>query len=303
MADLWSQRECSLMHSQRCERELASEKLLNDGGTNIVDGRGYSWKQTLEDIEILFYGHPLEAGRGAEARVVLRPNHLKVTIRGLSVFDDALWEAVRPDECTWTVEQDGILRVELQKVLLEPPERNRWPRCGRSEPHRLEKEQLAKLERQQERRWRQEAEQLERRLNNAQQDDEEDASSAAADVGSAAAADGAADIGVGGGGGGSGGGGGGECGGDGDVGRGGDEDEGASREETPEPLPAQPTATGRRRGGGTTGTAAERQRLAHLKEEGESNLWKKGTKVEAWTLERPRPGLGLVPAAEAWRRG
>lgn len=151
MSDQWLDRELCYMRNPLEERKIAEERLLYDPNTHEVEGKGYSWKQTPEEIEILLGARLLDPVEAKSTKVVIKPSHLSVTHKGESLFEDDLWEQVRPDESTWTVEGQCLV-IQLQKVPLEPPERNNWPRCGRSEPHKYEKEHLAKLARREERR-------------------------------------------------------------------------------------------------------------------------------------------------------
>lgn len=144
MADMWSQREFALMHHVAAERRASVEKNLGDGQLYEIEGRGYAWKQTPDELEVHFFGRPLP--RGGPVDVQIRPTTLKVAISGQTVFDDELWSAVRPDDSTWTVEQDGILRVDLQKVPLDPPDLNNWPCCGRTESDQYARSQKAVVE-------------------------------------------------------------------------------------------------------------------------------------------------------------
>jgi len=152
MPDLWSEREFCGMQAPLAERDLVEQQLVHDAKSHSVEGRGYTWRQTPEELEIQFVGHKLEPGSSANVSVSIRPNHLTVRVCDALAFDDDLWAAVSPDDSTWTLEQDGILRIELLKVEQEPPELNNWPRCGRSEPHKYEAEHQAKLARKEERR-------------------------------------------------------------------------------------------------------------------------------------------------------
>lgn len=128
------------------EKEVADKKLLHDDKTYGPDGREYLWKQTQEELEISFTERKLSREEARSARVVIKSGHLFVSVQGETVFDDDLWESIRTDESTWTV-VDGVLVVQLSKIALDPPERNNWPRCGKSEPHKYDKEYKAKLAR------------------------------------------------------------------------------------------------------------------------------------------------------------
>mmetsp|Transcript_9897 Transcript_9897/g.11064 ORF Transcript_9897/g.11064 Transcript_9897/m.11064 type:complete len:95 (+) Transcript_9897:2-286(+) len=91
------------MQAPLAERKLVEEQLRNDYKTYDVDDKGYSWRQTQEDLEITFSGHPLTPAEAKAARINIQRTHLKVELKGQVVYDDELWEPVRCDESTWTV--------------------------------------------------------------------------------------------------------------------------------------------------------------------------------------------------------
>merc|ERR1719253_462387 len=98
MADPWSRREFELMCGSVEEHHTAMNQLPD---RKVYDSKGveYSWTQTPEDIEISFHRHALTTSEARSlARVDIRMKHLRVAMKEEIVFDDELWEAVRPDE-------------------------------------------------------------------------------------------------------------------------------------------------------------------------------------------------------------
>eukprot|EP00747_Dinoflagellata_sp_TGD_P182504 gnl/TRDRNA2_/TRDRNA2_36778_c0_seq1.p1 gnl/TRDRNA2_/TRDRNA2_36778_c0~~gnl/TRDRNA2_/TRDRNA2_36778_c0_seq1.p1 ORF type:complete len:274 (+),score=81.19 gnl/TRDRNA2_/TRDRNA2_36778_c0_seq1:58-879(+) len=144
--DSFMQREYKIMTAPLVERDKVEDQLLFDHKTYDVDDKGYSWKQTPEELEVMFTSIRLTKEEARTAKVVIGGSHLKVVLKGETVFDDDLWETVRTEESCWTV-SDGVLSVNLVKLPLMPPERNNWPRCGKSEPHKYDKAYKAKLAR------------------------------------------------------------------------------------------------------------------------------------------------------------
>lgn len=222
-----------------------------------------------------------------------------VVLRDEIVFDDDLWEAIRPDESTWTV-IDGGLVVQLSKVPLEPPERNNWPRCGVSEPHKHDKEHRAKLALRETRQQahaeaaRQAA--VERGARLAQLDaepcedpetecPEDEMPELEDDMPELEDYDPVEESNMG------------------QPKKTEDDEEGDSEEDETCAQVSPPSGKHRNRGA-TTGTFAELQRRRHEESVQEDERWKKGTSAEVWGKKEHRPkGLGPIPLAEAVRRG
>ena len=93
------------------------------GGVHGGHGDGYTWTQTREELEIAV---PVPAGtRARDVKVTFGVKRCKVALKGLKdgapVVDGALSAKVRPDECTWTLQDaadgDGrVLAVTLDKL-------------------------------------------------------------------------------------------------------------------------------------------------------------------------------------------
>lgn len=269
MSDLWTQREFALMRAPVEEKHILDDQLLFDEKSHDVEGRNYIWTQTPEEIEIAFPNNLLTMLEArSQLTVDIKSKHLKVALKGQTFFDDDLWEPVRPHESTWVV-SDGMLVVQLSKVPLQPPERNNWPRCGRSEPHKYDAERKAKCvnrearlsanteEAMQEVVVRSESSQL-----LAVKDDMPEMKDSSALE--------ATEV-----------------------------EEDSSEEEV-----AKISVGGSHKSGATTGTWAELRRLRQQESLLEMEQWKKGTPAEAWGRKENRPkNLGPVPLAEARRRG
>lgn len=318
------------MQATVSERRDLEEASLHDSRTYRIDTTGYTWKQTQEELEMSFDGHQLSAAEAKTANVVIKSKHLTIKLKNKTVFDDDLWEAVRPEESTWSV-SDGLLTLNLQKVPLDPPTRNNWPRCGKSEPHKYEKEYKAKMfqnetqsklgkdlamptkeaappqptheqqQQQEQRRHQQQSEQV--AVNESNQDDDDmpeledyipdpddHKGSASENTPCSVSQEGAADA------------------------------TKTHRKVVPKKFPSADISSDSasssedelsdrrtaqaRRNTATTGTLAERERLRQQKAREQSQIWNKGTAVESWTQKGQHPRyMGPISAAESWRRG
>ncbi|KAJ1905757.1 hypothetical protein IWQ60_012215 [Tieghemiomyces parasiticus] len=78
----------------------------------------YQWHQTLAEVDVTL---PVPAGtRGRDVEVVIRKQRLRVALRkpaadGEPLVEGELFAAVKPDDCTWSVEDRCTLRVHLEK--------------------------------------------------------------------------------------------------------------------------------------------------------------------------------------------
>ncbi|KAK7482608.1 hypothetical protein BaRGS_00026209 [Batillaria attramentaria] len=74
-----------------------------------------SWWQTLDEIYI-----EVDTGREISAKSVkcdIKAKQIKVVVNGETLIDGTLFEAVHPDDSTWTVEDKRFLRICLSKSL------------------------------------------------------------------------------------------------------------------------------------------------------------------------------------------
>ena len=106
----------------RSSRGRPSER--GKGGVHGGGGDGYAWTQTREETEVTV---PVPAGtRSKDVEVTFGVKRLKISIKGLNdgapVVDGPISAKVRPDECTWTLQDaDGsgngrVLAVALDKL-------------------------------------------------------------------------------------------------------------------------------------------------------------------------------------------
>ncbi|ORY89897.1 hypothetical protein BCR43DRAFT_567128 [Syncephalastrum racemosum] len=103
----------------------------------------YQWTQDKADITIQMV---LPAGTPRSAITChFAPTHLTLMVRAqdfeVSYAYRKLWTTVRPDECTWTLEKDGLLSLFLTKH----DENTRWPHVFDADDGVLETMDQAKL--------------------------------------------------------------------------------------------------------------------------------------------------------------
>ena len=87
-------------------------------------GRGYSWTETAEALELLV---DLPAGDGtagvhaSELAVAIRPTKLRVALRGVELLAGDLEGVVQAEDCVWALSEDRThLELHLAKKRFEP---------------------------------------------------------------------------------------------------------------------------------------------------------------------------------------
>ncbi|KAI8337358.1 HSP20-like chaperone [Choanephora cucurbitarum] len=75
----------------------------------------YTWKQTLQDVDISI---PVPKGtRARDLEIVIKKTQFKVALKGKeSIVEGELCQAVKVDDSTWTVEDQKEVLVHLEKV-------------------------------------------------------------------------------------------------------------------------------------------------------------------------------------------
>ncbi|EPB86011.1 hypothetical protein HMPREF1544_07169 [Mucor circinelloides 1006PhL] len=75
----------------------------------------YSWKQTLQDVDISI---PVPKGtRARDLEIVLKKSQFKVALKGQApIVEDEFSHAIKVDDSTWTVEDQKEVLVHLEKV-------------------------------------------------------------------------------------------------------------------------------------------------------------------------------------------
>ncbi|KAH7652512.1 Nuclear distribution protein NUDC protein [Dioscorea alata] len=104
--------------SEKQPAEAAEEKEKTSGGTpnsgNGLDLENYSWTQTLQEVSVSVPIPP-----GTKSRFVtceIKKNHLKAGLKGNPhIIDGELYQAVKPDDCFWSIEDEKSLSILLTK--------------------------------------------------------------------------------------------------------------------------------------------------------------------------------------------
>lgn len=101
------------------EKEEKAEASGKDGARtpnagNGLDLENYSWTQTLQEVTV-----NVSVPKGTKSRFVnceIKKNHLKVGLKGQPlIIDGELYNAVKPDDCFWSIEDEKFISVLLTK--------------------------------------------------------------------------------------------------------------------------------------------------------------------------------------------
>ncbi|GMI96304.1 hypothetical protein like AT4G27890 [Hibiscus trionum] len=101
------------MEVDKKEEESSSGlKVPNKG--NGLDLEKYSWTQTLQEVTV---NVPVPSGTKSRSVVCeIKKNRLKVGLKGQPpIIDGELFQAVKPDDCYWSIEDSCALSVLLTK--------------------------------------------------------------------------------------------------------------------------------------------------------------------------------------------
>ncbi|KAL4385064.1 hypothetical protein GQ457_15G002690 [Hibiscus cannabinus] len=94
------------------EEASSGMKVPNKG--NGLDLENYSWTQTLQEVTV---NVPVPSGTRSKFVVCeIKKNRLKVGLKGQPpVIDGELFQAVKPDDCYWSIEDNRSLSILLTK--------------------------------------------------------------------------------------------------------------------------------------------------------------------------------------------
>jgi hypothetical protein len=96
------------------EPEKDNPNLLNPNSENGFDYGAYNFSQVLGSLDVYV---PLKAGiRSRDVDVKITGGSLKVGLKGETpVIDGKLHDKVKPDDCTWTLIDNKVVHVYLEK--------------------------------------------------------------------------------------------------------------------------------------------------------------------------------------------
>ncbi|XVF50991.1 hypothetical protein PTKIN_Ptkin04bG0147700 [Pterospermum kingtungense] len=101
------------MEVDKKEEETSSGLRVPNKG-NGLDLEQYSWTQTLQEVTV-----NVPVPNGTRSRFVaceIKKNHLKVGLKGQPpVIDGELFQAVKPDDCYWSIEDNRSISILLTK--------------------------------------------------------------------------------------------------------------------------------------------------------------------------------------------
>ncbi|XVF10057.1 hypothetical protein REPUB_Repub07fG0150700 [Reevesia pubescens] len=101
------------MEVDKKDEETSSGLRVPNKG-NGLDLDKYSWTQTLQEVTV---NVPVPSGTRSRFVVCeIKKNHLKVGLKGQTpVIDGELFQAVKPDDCYWSIEDNSSLSILLTK--------------------------------------------------------------------------------------------------------------------------------------------------------------------------------------------
>lgn len=114
--------EASRQVPERDEIVSRIPKSILDRGGDCITGHGYLWGQNAETVHV-FVPAVGKRFRAADVQIEIKPNYLRLFApaadRQIQICGK-LSKPVRPDDCSWQVEDGGLLlHVELSKRVLE----------------------------------------------------------------------------------------------------------------------------------------------------------------------------------------
>ncbi|KAI9097901.1 hypothetical protein K1719_025672 [Acacia pycnantha] len=106
---------------KREDKEESGVRAPNKG--NGLDLEKYSWTQTLQEINVI-----VPVPNGTKSRFVIcdiKKNRLKVGLKGQPpIIDGELFNAVKPDDCYWSIEDQSSI-----SILLTKQDQMNWWKC------------------------------------------------------------------------------------------------------------------------------------------------------------------------------
>mmetsp|Transcript_10334 Transcript_10334/g.11388 ORF Transcript_10334/g.11388 Transcript_10334/m.11388 type:complete len:162 (+) Transcript_10334:38-523(+) len=106
-----------------------------------VQTGNYSWSQTRETVEITI--DVPDGTRGRDVVCIIKTDSLKFALKGKDpILDGKLFENVKADDSTWTIEDRKLVRIVLEKSIVH----NSWTSVikGKDELDPITKEKMDK---------------------------------------------------------------------------------------------------------------------------------------------------------------
>ncbi|CAE5958682.1 unnamed protein product [Arabidopsis arenosa] len=109
------------------EKQESSPILPNKG--NGLDLETYSWTQNLQEVTVNI---PVPSGTKSRSVICeIKKNSLKVGFKGQDpIIDGEFFNAVKPDECFWNIEDQKVISV----LLTKQDQMEWWKYCLKGEP-------------------------------------------------------------------------------------------------------------------------------------------------------------------------
>ncbi|KAG4117758.1 hypothetical protein ERO13_D12G251100v2 [Gossypium hirsutum] len=100
------------MEVNKKEETSSCSRVPNKG--NGLDLENYSWTQSLHEVTV---NVPVPSGtRSKLVACEIKKNHLKVGLKGQPpIIDGELFQAVKPDDCYWSIEDNRSISILLTK--------------------------------------------------------------------------------------------------------------------------------------------------------------------------------------------
>ncbi|CAO3661968.1 unnamed protein product [Rhizopus stolonifer] len=97
------------------EQREAQDKLEKEREDKEQAELPYTWKQTLQDVDISITVP--KGTRGRDVIVDIKKNSFKVALKGKEpIVEGALCQSVKVDDSTWTIEDQKEILIHLEKV-------------------------------------------------------------------------------------------------------------------------------------------------------------------------------------------
>ncbi|XP_009144038.1 protein BOBBER 2 [Brassica rapa] len=110
-------------------KEEAKPKPIVPNKGNGLDFEKYSWTQNLQEVTVTI---PIPSGtKSRSVTCEIKKNRLKVGLKGQDpIVDGEFFNAVKPDDCFWNIEDQKVVSV----LLTKQDQMQWWKYCVKGEP-------------------------------------------------------------------------------------------------------------------------------------------------------------------------